>query len=113
MPAFWQSVQDFTSTKIRLTLNFQFYHILPLNFPPSSCIFNCFTHLFFFLRDKSFSAVGPALNKKTLSVSNELGERRVDQSIDQMKQFVEKLPQLMEVKKSLGIRKLLLYFHYG
>ncbi|BES98201.1 Vacuolar protein sorting-associated protein [Nesidiocoris tenuis] len=71
--------------------------------PKKTVILNSADELYAKIRDKSFSAVGPALNKKTQAISKELEERNTDRSIDQMKNFVEKLPALMENKKSLGI----------
>uniref|UniRef100_A0A146M4U8 Vacuolar protein sorting-associated protein 33A n=1 Tax=Lygus hesperus TaxID=30085 RepID=A0A146M4U8_LYGHE len=71
--------------------------------PKKTIILNSADELHAEIRDKSFSAVGPTLNKRTAAISKQLEERHNDRSIGEMKQFVEKLPQLMETKKSLGI----------
>lgn len=58
------------------------------------------------LRDKNFNAVGPALSKKAKLISAQLEERHGDKTIQEMKQFVTRLPHMLATKKSLAIRKL-------
>lgn len=67
-------------------------------------ILNSSDDLFADIRDKNFNAVGPALQRKAKHISNQFEERH-GKSIEQMKKFVQLLPQLQTSKKLLAMRK--------
>lgn len=68
-------------------------------------ILNSSDELFADIRDKNFNAVGPALRRKAKHISTQFEERH-GKSIEQMKKFVQLLPQLQTSKKLLAMRKL-------
>ncbi|KAF4532459.1 hypothetical protein B566_EDAN003034 [Ephemera danica] len=62
---------------------------------------NSAEELFAELRDKNFSAVGPALSRKARLITAEF-ETRHGQTVQQMKQFVARLPLMTLAKQSLA-----------
>lgn len=61
--------------------------------------------LFAELRDKNFTAVGPALSRKARLISAEFDARHEQQTVQQMKQFVNRLPHMTMAKQSLATRE--------
>ncbi|XP_059089713.1 vacuolar protein sorting-associated protein 33A-like [Tigriopus californicus] len=55
------------------------------------------------LRDKNFNAVGPTLSKKAKYVSSQFEERHEAKTVQELKSFVDKLPQMKILKQSLSI----------
>uniref|UniRef100_A0A0K8TLY2 Putative vacuolar sorting protein vps33/slp1 sec1 family n=1 Tax=Tabanus bromius TaxID=304241 RepID=A0A0K8TLY2_TABBR len=53
------------------------------------------------LRDKNFNAVGQILSRNAKSISSQLEERHRDKSVQDMKRFVERLPNMLSQKKSV------------
>lgn len=74
------------------------------NFSPEvkAIILNSGEELFAEIRDKNFSAVGPALSKKAKLISSQFQERHGDKTVQEMKQFVSRLPYMMANKQSLA-----------
>ncbi|CAH2093893.1 unnamed protein product [Euphydryas editha] len=66
-------------------------------------ILNSGEELFAELRDCSFTAVGAALSKKARVIKTQLDERHNDKSVQEIKQFVSRLPQMLANKQSLAI----------
>lgn len=64
-------------------------------------ILNSGEELYTELRDKNFNAIGQILSKRANEISKELDERHNDKSVQDIKRFVEKLPNMMAYKKSL------------
>ncbi|XP_059487215.1 vacuolar protein sorting-associated protein 33A [Neocloeon triangulifer] len=64
-------------------------------------ILNSGEELFAELRDKNFSAVGNALSRKARIIAAEFDSRH-GQTVQQMKQFVARLPQMTLAKQSLA-----------
>lgn len=54
------------------------------------------------LRDKNFNAIGQILSRRANEISKQFDERHGDKSVQDIKRFVERLPNMMEYKKSLG-----------
>ncbi|XP_072934409.1 vacuolar protein sorting-associated protein 33A-like [Epargyreus clarus] len=54
------------------------------------------------LRDCSFTGVGTALSKKARVIKMQLNERHNDKTVQEIKQFVSRLPQLLANKQSLA-----------
>jgi vacuolar protein sorting-associated protein 33A len=54
-------------------------------------------------RDKNFSAIGNTLSIKARMISAEFDSRH-GQTVQQMKQFVARLPQMTQAKQSLATR---------
>ncbi|XP_014247417.1 vacuolar protein sorting-associated protein 33A [Cimex lectularius] len=56
------------------------------------------------IRDKSFSAIGPYLDKKTKHITSTFREKiSAEKSMDELKEFVTKLPDMKASKRSLEI----------
>ena len=54
------------------------------------------------IRDKNFNAVGPTLSRKAKTVSAQFEERHEAKSVRELKNFVERLPQMKIMKQSLA-----------
>ncbi|XP_067136372.1 vacuolar protein sorting-associated protein 33A [Centruroides vittatus] len=65
-------------------------------------LLNSTEELYAELRDKNFHAVGPTLSKKAKILSSQFDERRGVKTLDEIKQFVNKLPHMQAAKKSLA-----------
>ncbi|KAL1131088.1 hypothetical protein AAG570_012325 [Ranatra chinensis] len=63
---------------------------------------NSADELFAEIRDKNFNAVGTVLSSKAKLISSQLGARRTDQTVQEIKQFVDRLPSMMAAKRSLA-----------
>lgn len=55
-------------------------------------------------RDKNFNAVGPALSRKAKLISSQFEERHGEKTVQEIKQFVARLPHMMATKASLATR---------
>nr|XP_018896974.1 PREDICTED: vacuolar protein sorting-associated protein 33A [Bemisia tabaci] len=66
-------------------------------------ILNSADDIFAELRDKNFNAVGSTLNRRAKLISSQLDERHGDRTVQEMKQFVDRLPKMLASKKSLAI----------
>lgn len=64
-----------------------------------------FFMMFYFCRDKNFNGVGPVLSKKAKVISSQFDERHGDKSVQEIKQFVARLPHMLATKQSLARRK--------
>lgn len=60
---------------------------------------------FYSCRDKNFNGVGPVLSKKAKVISSQFDERHGDKSVQEIKQFVARLPHMLATKQSLARRK--------
>ncbi|XP_066592546.1 vacuolar protein sorting-associated protein 33A [Prorops nasuta] len=58
--------------------------------------------LFAEIRDKNFNGVGPVLSRKARVISSQFDERHGDKSVQEIKQFVAKLPHMLATKQSLA-----------
>lgn len=67
-----------------------------------SIVLNSSEDLFTELRDKNFNAVGQILSRHAKSISSQLDERHGDRSVQDMKKFVERLPNMLANKQSLA-----------
>lgn len=65
-------------------------------------ILNSAEELFAKIRDKNFHAVGPTLSRTAKHLSAQFEERHKAQSVGEIRQFVEKLPYLQTIRKSLA-----------
>ncbi|XP_015433724.1 PREDICTED: vacuolar protein sorting-associated protein 33A [Dufourea novaeangliae] len=65
-------------------------------------ILNSGEELFAEIRDKNFNGVGPALSKKAKIISSQFDERHRDKSVQEIKQFVARLPHMLATKQSLA-----------
>ncbi|XP_026314252.1 vacuolar protein sorting-associated protein 33A [Hyposmocoma kahamanoa] len=65
-------------------------------------ILNSSEELFAELRDCNFTAVGAALSKKAHLIKTQLDERHNEKSVQEIKQFVSRLPQMLANKQSLA-----------
>ncbi|XP_039752536.1 vacuolar protein sorting-associated protein 33A [Pararge aegeria] len=65
-------------------------------------ILNSGEELFAELRDCNFTTVGAALSKKARIIKTQLDERHNDKSVQEIKQFVSRLPQMLANKQSLA-----------
>ncbi|CAG9559127.1 unnamed protein product [Danaus chrysippus] len=65
-------------------------------------ILNSSEELFAELRDCNFTAVGAQLSKKARIIKTQLDERHNDKSVQEIKQFVSRLPQMLANKQSLA-----------
>jgi len=54
------------------------------------------------LRDKNFNAVGPTLSKKAKAISAQFEERHGARTVRDLKLFVDKMPQMQDIKRSLN-----------
>lgn len=59
----------------------------------------------FTYRDKNFNGVGPVLSRKAKVISSQFDERHGDKSVQEIKQFVARLPHMLATKQSLARRK--------
>lgn len=66
-------------------------------------ILNSGEKLYADIRDKNFNAVGPLLSREAKRISSQLEERHSEKSVQEMKKFVEKLPEVLSQKNSLAI----------
>lgn len=67
-----------------------------------SIILNSADEIYTELRDVNLTDVCKILTRKTKQMSSQLDERHNEKSLQEMKQFVAKLPQLLAVKKCLA-----------
>jgi hypothetical protein len=58
----------------------------------------------FVFRDKNFNAVGPVLSRKAKFISSQFEERHEGKTVQEIKQFVARLPHMMASKASLATR---------
>lgn len=65
-------------------------------------ILNSGEELFAEIRDKNFNAVGPALSRKAKLISSQFEERHGEKTVQEIKQFVARLPHMMATKASLA-----------
>ncbi|XP_039288228.1 vacuolar protein sorting-associated protein 33A [Nilaparvata lugens] len=65
-------------------------------------ILNSAEELFAEIRNKNFNGVGPVLTRKAKTIASDFEDRH-KQGVQEMKQFVSRLPQLMAAKKSLAV----------
>ncbi|XP_022831603.1 vacuolar protein sorting-associated protein 33A [Spodoptera litura] len=65
-------------------------------------VLNSSEELFAEIRDCSFTSVGAALSKKARVIKTQLDERHKDKSVQEIKQFVSRLPQMLANKQSLA-----------
>ncbi|KAI5642546.1 sec1 family domain-containing protein [Phthorimaea operculella] len=68
----------------------------------SRIILNSGEELFAELRDCNFTQVGPALAKKARVIKTQLNEQHNEKSVQEIKQFVSRLPQMLANKQSLA-----------
>lgn len=54
------------------------------------------------IRDKNFNAVGSILSNNAKKISAHLEERHTEKTVQEMKKFVEKLPEVLAQKTSLA-----------
>ncbi|XP_055389013.1 vacuolar protein sorting-associated protein 33A [Condylostylus longicornis] len=66
-------------------------------------VLNSAEELFSDLRDKNFNAIGLILSEQAKLISKQLEQKQNDKSIQEMKEFVEKLPYMMAKKQSVAI----------
>lgn len=72
-----------------------------------SIILNSGEELYTELRDKNFNAVGQILSRHVKSISMQFDERHNDKSVQDMKRFVERLPNMLARKKSLAMHTII------
>ncbi|XP_057331707.1 vacuolar protein sorting-associated protein 33A [Microplitis mediator] len=65
-------------------------------------ILNSGEELFAEIRDKNFNGVGPVLSQKAKIISSQFDERHGDKSVQEIKQFVARLPYMLATKQSLA-----------
>ncbi|XP_013146836.1 PREDICTED: vacuolar protein sorting-associated protein 33A [Papilio polytes] len=65
-------------------------------------VLNSSEELFAELRDCSFTVVGAALSRKAHVIKTQLEERHGERSVQEIKQFVARLPQMLANKQSLA-----------
>lgn len=61
--------------------------------------------LFAEIRDCNFSAVGPRLSRHAKSVVAQYEERHAAKTVGELKQFVQRIPQMEVYKQSVATRK--------
>lgn len=66
-----------------------------------SFVLNSSEEIFADLRDKNFNAVGPTLSKKAKAISAQFDERHGARTVRDLKLFVDKMPQMQAIHKSL------------
>lgn len=66
-------------------------------------ILNSGEKLYSDIRDKNFNAVGTQLSNSAKRIAAHLEERHTEKSVQEMKKFVEKLPEVLAQKNSLAI----------
>ncbi|XP_044738294.1 vacuolar protein sorting-associated protein 33A [Chrysoperla carnea] len=69
---------------------------------PKQIILNSADELYADLRDKNFNAVGPALKKQAKLISSQFEERHGEKTVQEIKQFVAKLPNMLASKQALA-----------
>ncbi|KAG1714266.1 Vacuolar protein sorting-associated protein 33A [Nymphon striatum] len=69
---------------------------------PKEFLLNSSEELYSEIRDKNFSAVGPALSRKAKLISAQFDERHGAKTVGEIKQFVAKLPHMQAAKQSLA-----------
>lgn len=67
-----------------------------------SIVLNSSEDLYTELRDKNFNAVGQILSRHAKSISSQFDERHGEKSVQDMKRFVERLPNMLANKQSLA-----------
>ena len=67
--------------------------------------------LFAEIRDCNFSAVGPRLSRHAKSVVAQYDERHAAKTVGELKQFVQKIPQMEAYKQSVALRKYFVLFY--
>ncbi|CAK9825400.1 Vacuolar protein sorting-associated protein 33A [Anthophora retusa] len=65
-------------------------------------ILNSAEELYAEIRDRNFSGVGPVLSRKAKVISSQFDERHGDKSVQEIKQFVARLPHMLASKQSLA-----------
>lgn len=55
------------------------------------------------LRDKNFRAVGPVLSKQARLISSQLDDKHTEKTIQEIQQFVARLPGMLEDKQALAM----------
>ncbi|XP_033333810.1 vacuolar protein sorting-associated protein 33A [Megalopta genalis] len=65
-------------------------------------ILNSSEELFAEIKDKNFNGVGPVLSKKARDISSQLDGKYGDKSVQEIKQFVARLPHMLATKQSLA-----------
>lgn len=65
-------------------------------------ILNSTEDLYAELRDKNFNAIGQILSRHAKTISNQLDERHGEKSIQDMKKFVSRLPNMLANKQSIS-----------
>lgn len=67
-----------------------------------SIILNSSEDLYAEIRDKNFNAIGQILTRHAKSISNQLEERHSEKSVQDMKKFVQQLPNVLASKQSVA-----------
>lgn len=67
-----------------------------------SIILNSGEELYTEMRDKNFNAVGQILSRHVKSISQQLDERHTSKSVQEMKKFVERLPNMINNRQSVA-----------
>lgn len=109
------SLQSVPSTDEIFSINQTTAHFPPERFSKSednsrsmsmedkkSVILNSGEQLYTELRDKNFNAIGQILSRHARSISTQFDERHHDKSVQEMKRFVERLPNMLANKQSLA-----------
>ncbi|XP_033216509.1 vacuolar protein sorting-associated protein 33A [Belonocnema kinseyi] len=65
-------------------------------------ILNSGEEIFAEIRDKNFNGVGPVLSRKAKVISSQFDERHGEKSVQEIKQFVARLPHMLATKQSLA-----------
>ncbi|XP_031836624.1 vacuolar protein sorting-associated protein 33A [Nomia melanderi] len=65
-------------------------------------ILNSAEELFAEIKDKNFNGVGPVLSKKAKIILSQFDEKHGDKSVQEIKQFVARLPHMLATKQSLA-----------
>ncbi|XP_058789341.1 vacuolar protein sorting-associated protein 33A isoform X1 [Phymastichus coffea] len=76
--------------------------VMSLERKKQQIILNSSEELFAEIRDKNFNGVGPVLSRKAKVISSEFDERHGDKSVQEIKQFVARLPHMIATKASLA-----------
>lgn len=61
-------------------------------------------------RDKNFNGIGPVLAKKAKIISSQFDEKHRDKSVQEIKQFVARLPHMLLTKQSITKRKFFQFY---
>lgn len=69
-----------------------------------SLILNSADEIFTEIRDKHFFVVGQSLSRRAKQMSSQFDEGHGGRTVQEIKQFVAKLPQMLAVKKCLANR---------